>query len=67
MLDAIGPSEIFEISRGELGPVVGNDLFRNAMNGKQTTEASMVLAVVVWDISTTSAHFECASTTMKKD
>ena len=27
----------------------------------------MVLAVVVWDISTTSAHFECASTTMKKD
>ena len=38
MLDAIGPSVIFEISRGELGPVVGNNLFRNGMNGKQMTE-----------------------------
>ena len=64
MLDAIGPSEIFEISRGELGPVVGNNLFRNAMNGKQTTEGLNGLGS---DISTTSAHFECASTTMKKD
>ena len=69
MLDSTSSCKLLEIRQGELhlGPLSDSICPGMPCVADKCLRATIVLAVVVYVISTTSVHFECAFNTIRKD